>query len=100
MHSTQEPAELEALCRDSKTAWRALGRVDYGRKSSEQGNARFRRSLYVTRDMKAGELFSADNVRSVRPGFGLPPKMLDQIIGRRASRDIAFGTALSMDLVE
>jgi len=95
-----EPAELEALCRDSKTAWRALGRVDYGRKSSEQGNARFRRSLYVTRDMKAGELFSADNVRSVRPGFGLPPKMLDQIIGRRASRDIAFGTALSMDLVE
>ena len=50
--------------------------------------------------MKAGELFSADNVRSVRPGFGLPPKMLDQIIGRRASRDIAFGTALSMDLVE
>ena len=95
-----EPAELQALCRDSKTAWRALGQVDYGRKSSEQGNARFRRSLYVTRDMKAGELFSADNVRSVRPGFGLPPKMLDKVIGRRASRDIAFGTALSLDQVD
>ncbi|MEH6508049.1 pseudaminic acid synthase [Halopseudomonas aestusnigri] len=95
-----EPAELQALCRDSKTAWRALGQVDYGRKSSEQGNARFRRSLYVTREMKAGELFSADNVRSVRPGFGLPPKMLDQVIGRRASRDIAFGTALSQELLD
>jgi N-acetylneuraminate synthase len=95
-----EPAELQALCRDSKTAWRALGQVDYGRKSSEQGNARFRRSLYVTRDMKAGELFSADNVRSVRPGFGLPPKMLDQVMGRRASRDIAFGTALSQELLD
>ena len=95
-----EPVELQALCRDSKTAWRALGHVDYGRKASEQGNARFRRSLYVTRDVKAGELFSAENVRSVRPGFGLPPKMLDKVIGRRASRDIAFGTALSLELLD
>lgn len=95
-----EPAELAALCRDSKTAWRALGQIDYGRKSSEQGNARFRRSLYVCRAVSAGEVLSEENVRSVRPGFGLPPKMLGQVIGKRALCDIAFGTALTADLFE
>ena len=68
-----EPADLAALCRDSKTAWKALGQIDYGRKSSEQGNAQFRRSLYFVQDMQAGEVITEDSVRSVRPGFGLPP---------------------------
>lgn len=83
-----EPAELTALCRDSKTAWAALGSVDYGRKSSEQGNAQFRRSLYFVRDLQAGELISADAVRSVRPGFGVPPKRLADLLGSQAKRDI------------
>lgn len=78
-----EPAELAALCRDSKTAWAALGKVDYGRKSSEQGNAKFRRSLYFVKDLKAGDVITEDAVRSVRPGFGLAPKYLEQVIGKR-----------------
>tara|TARA_R110002124_G_scaffold44978_3_gene136519 strand:+ start:5000 stop:6037 length:1038 start_codon:yes stop_codon:yes gene_type:complete len=95
-----EPPELMALCRDSKTAWRALGKVDYGRKSSEQGNARFRRSLYITSALRKGDVLTRDNVRSVRPGFGLPPKMLEEILGRRVNRDVEFGTALTQDLIE
>lgn len=79
-----EPSELKALCRDARIAWEALGRVDYGRKSSEQGNVQFRRSLYYVRDIEAGETITADCVRSVRPGYGLAPKHLDAVIGRRA----------------
>lgn len=87
-----EPADLAALCRDSRTAWQALGKVDYGRKSSEQGNAQFRRSLYFVKPLRAGEIITADAVRSVRPGFGLPPKQLDSIIGRKVGRDIMANT--------
>ena len=83
-----EPAELAALCRDSKTAWAALGKVDYGRKSSEQGNVKFRRSLYFVKDLKAGDVVTADAVRSVRPGFGVAPKHLDAIIGMRTQTDV------------
>lgn len=95
-----EPQELEALCRDSKTAWAALGKINYGRKSSEQGNAKFRRSIYFVKALKAGEIVTADAVRSVRPGFGLPPKVLDQIVGRRVRTDVNFATPASWDLFE
>lgn len=83
-----EPAELAALCRDSKTAWSALGDVNYGRKSSEQGNVKFRRSLYFVKDMKVGDVITADCIRSVRPGFGLAPKHWDSVMGRRVTKDI------------
>lgn len=83
-----EPAELAALSRDSKTAWAALGEVDYGRKSSEEGNVKFRRSLYFVKDMKTGDIITPDCVRSVRPGFGLAPKFLEKIIGKKISIDI------------
>jgi len=76
-----EPAELVALCRDSKTAWAALGQVDYGRKSSEQGNVKFRRSLYFVKDLNPGDIITPDAVRSVRPGFGAAPKHLEEILG-------------------
>lgn len=92
-----EPAELAALCRDVKTAWQALGSVDYGRKSSEQGNAVFRRSLYFVKALKAGELITAEHVRSIRPGFGLPPKELDKVIGRKAKTAIALGTPVAAE---
>ena len=91
-----EPAELAALCRDSKTAWAALGQVDYGRKSSEQGNVKFRRSLYFVREMKAGDLIVASAVRSVRPGFGLAPKYLKEIIGRRILVDVNANTPVKL----
>lgn len=86
-----EPAELAALCRDSKTAWAALGKVDYGRKSSEQGNVKFRRSLYFVKNLKAGDVITPDAVRSVRPGFGLPPKHYDAVLGRQILRDVSAG---------
>lgn len=89
-----EPAELAALCRDSKTAWAALGRVDYGCKSSEQGNVKFRRSLYFVKDLKAGDVITEDAVRSVRPGFGLPPKYIAKVIGKKVKLDIKANTRL------
>lgn len=92
-----EPAELAALCRDSKTAWASLGQVDYGRKSSEQGNVKFRRSLYFVKDLKAGDIIKADDVRSVRPGFGLAPKYFDEIVHKFASRDIKANTPTSLN---
>ncbi|MCD5971714.1 pseudaminic acid synthase [Pseudomonas quasicaspiana] len=95
-----EPHELMALCRDSKTAWAALGRVDYGRKASEQGNVKFRRSLYFVKDLKAGEIISADAVRSVRPGFGMAPKYLDQVVGSIAAADIAMNTPVRAEQVK
>lgn len=94
-----EPADLAALCQGAKTAWQALGRVDYGRKSSEQGNVKFRRSLYFVRDLKAGDLITADSVRSVRPGFGLPPKYLKTIIGKRLHTDVQRNSPVGPDLL-
>jgi pseudaminic acid synthase len=95
-----EPAELAALCQGAKTAWSALGRVDYGRKSSEQGNVKFRRSLYFVKDMQAGDVITADCVRSVRPGFGLAPSYLDKLLGRRTTRAVTRGTATSWEFFE
>jgi len=94
-----EPAELAALCRDSKTAWAALGKVDYGRKSSEQGNVKFRRSLYFVKDLKAGDMITADAVRSVRPGFGVAPKYLETVVGKRAPIDISRNTPVSQSFL-
>lgn len=90
---SMEPLELAALCKDSKTAWAALGSVDYGRKSSEQGNVKFRRSLYFVKDLKAGDVITADAVRSVRPGFGLAPKYFSQVLGKIVAQDVKKMTA-------
>jgi pseudaminic acid synthase len=91
-----EPAELAALCTGANTAWKALGKVDYGRKSSEQGNVKFRRSLYFVKDMKAGEVITADCVRSVRPGFGLAPKRLQAIIGSPLLRSVTLNSPVQI----
>lgn len=89
-----EPADLIALCRDSKTAWQACGQVDYGRKASEQANTQFRRSLYFVKDMQAGDIITEDSVRSVRPGFGLAPKYLGDVLGQKLKIDIIKNTAV------
>lgn len=94
-----EPSELAALCRDSKAAWAALGCVDYGRKSSEQGNVQFRRSLYFVKSLKAGEVVKKGDVRSVRPGFGVAPKFMDTVIGRQVSTDVSPNTPVSWDML-
>ena len=89
-----EPLELKMLCRDSKAAWQAMGEASYKRVEAEKGNAKFRRSLYIVRDIMEGEFFSLDNVRSIRPGYGMAPKHLESVIGRRASQDLRKGTAM------
>ena len=92
-----EPVELAALCKDSKTAWAALGCVDYGRKSSEQDNVKFRRSLYFVKNLQAGEIITSDAVRSVRPGFGAAPKHLDVVIGKRVKTSIPANTPVLLE---
>jgi len=94
-----EPDELKQLVTGCRVAWQALGRVHYDEKGSEQGNITFRRSLYVVADIAAGEMFSEANVRSIRPGLGLPPKYLSKVLGKRAAGDLARGTALRWDMV-
>lgn len=94
-----EPEELSELCRNSRSAWEALGQVDYGRKSSEQGNVKFRRSLYFVKDMKAGEIITSDCIRSVRPGFGLSPKFLESIVGRPVKKNIDAFSPVAMCLL-
>ena len=95
-----QPAELAALCKDTKTAWAALGRVDYGLKSSEQGNVKFRRSLYFVKELKAGDVVTADSVRSVRPGFGMAPKYLEAVLGKRVKNNIKANTPVLFDVLE
>jgi pseudaminic acid synthase len=89
-----EPLELSALCHAANSVWQALGKVDYGRKSSEQGSVQFRRSLYVTQDLSKGSVLTMENLRSVRPGFGLPPKYLPNVLGMTTNKNISYGTPL------
>lgn len=93
-----EPEEFAELVSNTKRAWRALGRVTYDLQSSERGSIKFRRSLYVVRDIAEGERLTAQNVRSIRPGYGLPPKYLPEVLGSRATRDLSRGTALTRDM--
>jgi N-acetylneuraminate synthase len=94
-----EPPELAALCRGVRTAHEAMGEVNYALKSSEQGNVKFRRSLYVVQNVPAGGVLTLDNVRAIRPGYGLAPKHLDAVLGRRVKQAVARGTALNWDLL-
>jgi pseudaminic acid synthase len=92
--------ELKDLCMSLKIAWRSLGKIDYGRKSSEQGNVKFRRSLYSIKDIQQGEQFTKDNIRSIRPGFGLSPKYYDKVLGKNAINNIKLGTPLNWNLIK
>ena len=94
-----EPQELEQLCKSTHDAWLALGEVGYERKEAETQNVRFRRSIYATKDIKKGEILTTENIRSVRPGFGLPPKYLDQVLGSKVNIDIQFGTPINFDII-
>lgn len=92
-----EPADLAALCRDSKSAWNAMGAVNYGHKASERANVQFRRSLYFVKSLVAGETITEDAVRSVRPGYGLAPKHLPDVIGRRVKVAVQYGDPVTLD---
>jgi pseudaminic acid synthase len=95
-----EPEELRALVVETERAWQSLGQVRYGPTEPEKGNVLYRRSLYITRDMRAGEILSPENVRAIRPGLGLPPKHYDTVLGCKLARDARKGTPLSWELIE
>jgi len=94
-----EPAELRQLRDETQRAWQSLGRVTYGGTVAEEGSRIFRRSLYVAQDMEAGEAFTPQSLRSVRPGFGLAPKHYDVLLGKRVNRTLAKGTPVSWDQI-
>ncbi|MDB2449680.1 pseudaminic acid synthase [Pseudomonadales bacterium] len=94
-----EPEELADLVGQSKMAWAAIGKASNGLKKSEKDNVKFRRSLYVVEDIKAGETFTNFNLRSVRPGYGLAPKYYENVLTKQAAKFIAAGSPLTQDLV-
>jgi N-acetylneuraminate synthase len=94
-----EPAEMAQLVVETERAWQALGRVVYGPTAAEEKSIVFRRSLYVVKDLQAGEKLTADNVRAIRPGLGLPTKYLEQVLGKTIKQSVARGTALSWDMI-
>ncbi len=96
---SMEPEEMKSLVVETERAWQALGKISYGPTEKEKGSLIFRRSLYIVKDMVKGEIFTPENVRSIRPGFGLPPKYIDIVLGKQVSRDIKRGTALSWEII-
>jgi len=96
---SMEPQEMSQLVADSERAWQALGKINYGAIAAEKKSIQFRRSLYVVEDIKAGEILTSQNVRAIRPGFGLPPKYLGRILNKRVNRNVKKGTALTWDLI-
>ena len=95
-----EPVELADLCRGVNVAWSALGDVNFSRKSSEEENAQFRRSLYFVKDLKSGDIISNNAIRSIRPGFGLPPKYFNKIIGQKVNSDVLKNTPVQNQILE
>jgi N-acetylneuraminate synthase len=94
-----EPEEFRLLRTETERAWQALGKVTYGGTQAEDKSRAFRRTLYISRDMKAGEQLTRENLRVVRPGFGLPPKYLEMALGRRINRDAPAGTPVTWSLL-
>jgi len=93
-----EPEELKDLVRDTKDAWLSLGESDFNRSPEESKNKIFRRSIYFICDMKAGEIISKKHIRRIRPGFGLPPKFFDSLIGKKINCDVKRGDPVFLEL--
>jgi pseudaminic acid synthase len=96
---SMEPLEMAQLVSETKSAWQALGGVSYGPTNAETKSLQFRRSLYIVKDMKAGQVLTIENLRAIRPGLGLPPKYLNQVLGKRVNRDIPKGYAFGLDMI-
>ena len=95
-----EPDQLNSLCIKCKSAWEALGSAGYERKPVEKDNIKFRRSIYVVRDIGSGEALTKENIRRIRPGYGLPPKYFNELIGKRVKSRIEKGTPLDWGMLE
>lgn len=96
---SMEPAELKALVIETERAWQAMGKINYGPTEKEKASLVFRRSLYVVEDIRAGDVITEKNVRSIRPGYGLPPKFFDLVMGKRVNQDVKRGTGLSWEML-
>ncbi|HEY9857800.1 MAG TPA: pseudaminic acid synthase [Stenomitos sp.] len=94
-----EPEELASLVSETERVWQSLGRVQYGPTEKEQASLKFRRSLYVTQDLKAGETLTVENLRAIRPGLGLPTKHFETLLGKTVKVDVRRGTPVSWDLI-
>lgn len=96
---SMEPDEMKSLVIETERAWQALGSISYGPTEKEKKSLQFRRSIYAACDIAQGEIFTSENIRIVRPGFGLPPKYIDVVIGKNAKQSICKGTPISWDLI-
>lgn len=97
---SMEPAEMKSLVVESEIAAKAIGKIHYGISEKEKSSLRFRRTLYIAKDMKAGEVISPENMRAIRPGLGLSPKYFDVFLGKKVKKDLKKGTPVSWDLIE
>jgi N-acetylneuraminate synthase len=95
---SMEPQELAALVSETEQAWKSLGQISYGATKLEQASLKHRRSLYISEDMKKGDILTRDNVKAIRPGLGLPTKYLDVLLGKAIKKDVTKGTPLKWDL--
>lgn len=96
---SMEPEEMRALVVESERAWQSLGSVQYGPTAAELKSLQYRRSLYISADVKSGQTLTAQNVRAIRPGRGLPPKFFDTVLGMTVTRDVKRGTPVSWDIL-
>lgn len=96
---SMEPAEMAALVEETTRAWQSLGKIQYGPTEAEKASLNHRRSLYISCDLKKGERLTKDNVKSIRPGLGLPTKYLELVLGKKVTRDVKKGTPLSFELL-
>ena len=96
---SMEPEEMNALVVETKRAWESLGRVSYGPTEEEKKSMKFRRSIYIVKDVKAGDVLSKDNIRIIRPGYGLAPKYYDDLLGKKAAHEMKAGTPLNWDSI-
>jgi pseudaminic acid synthase len=94
-----EPSEFKMLVEETKRAWESLGVIQYGIQKDESKSLNYKRSLYAIKDIKKGDIFSAENIRVIRPGDGIHPKYYDVIIGKIARKDIPKGTPFSFDMI-
>lgn len=94
-----EPNELKNLVEETERAWRSLGVIKYGPTESENSSLEYRRSVYISQDLKVGDVLSKENVRIIRPGGGLPPKYLDVVLGKPVKRDVIKGTPVSWEIL-
>ena len=96
---SMEPAEMKELVEETERAWQSLGKVLVGPTEAEKSSIIFRRSLYIVKDLKAGDILTKENVRAIRPGLGLPPKHLNQVLGKKIKNGVKMGTALAWSMI-